>query len=131
MKLNNRGWGYATMFLFMGILITFLIIVWLSSYRVFENIEKINKISESNDNSLYYKDLEEKIKIGAKAFVDKFKYECYLPSCKVEYIQIKTSNLITDFVDYTTKEECDGYVIFNDESYKSYIKCENYETKGY
>jgi len=134
MKLNNRGWGYVTMFFFMGILIVAIIFVWVYSYKVFEKIDDFKSDTSSSDQidaTEHYKNLEEQIKVSAMIFVNKYDFICYLPSCKLDYFQLKGEGTIKDFVDFTTNNECDGHVLFNSESFKSYINCDNYKTEGY
>ena len=81
-----------------------------------------------------YKELEDKIVEAEKKYVDaKFLYP-------TNNGQVKTSasDLIKNgYMDELKKDDevCDGYVVVTHKNsvydYKGYVKCKNYETKGY
>lgn len=86
------------------------------------------------DKSKVYKDLEEKIVEAEKKYVDaKFLYPQSGQVIKNTVEELKEANYLDNFM--VNDKECDGYVEVYLEGtvykYKSYIKCDNYETKGY
>lgn len=80
-----------------------------------------------------YKNLEKDLVSYTQKYVElKFLYPEKGESIKITTEQLKDNGLLKDFS--YKKENCAGYVemtfdgVYN---YKAYIKCDNYETKGY
>jgi hypothetical protein len=142
MKLNNKGWGLATMLVCVAIILVFLLIAAFYTIR-FNKYMGDNKAFEDNntiENDLitpYYVEQITKITSAAdKYIVDK---NITLINGRDEKIYIM--NLITDgyleqIKDYKTDNDCDGYVIASIDAnsiknIKVYLKCDNYVSNGY
>ncbi len=85
---------------------------------------------KSND----YKKLEENLVEASKKYVDaKFLYPEGSNQLRVSFSEMKEYGVITDLK--KEDQECDGYVIVSHNGtvfdYDGYVKCPNYETKGY
>lgn len=48
---------------------------------------------------------------------------------KVTISELKEQNIIETSV--VNEKECDGYILKENDEYKSYVKCGNYKTRGY
>ena len=86
------------------------------------------------DKTKVYKDLERKIVEAEKKYVDaKFLYPQADQVLKNTAEELKEEKYLDN--SKVNDEECTGYVeVYLDGTiytYKSYIKCDNYETKGY
>ena len=127
--MNNKGWGLSTLIGFLAIFGVFLLI---SSILYNKNFSDINDIDEEEK--------EEKTKTEVEEAVLKDSAEKYIKNKKISseyktiitYNDIKGENLINEFVDPKTKESCNGYVIYDNNDLKPYIRCTgNYQTENY
>ncbi len=127
MKLNNKGWGYGTMFLLMSVLIIALIVVWAYSYKIHYQLEDLNK----TNNYQYYKNLEIRLKNSGEYYINLKKYDCSINDCIISYQELKSEQMVSEILDKQTKKECAGYVASNGSTTKAYVSCDNYVTEGY
>lgn len=86
------------------------------------------------DKNKIYKELENKIVEAEKKYVDaKFLYPQGNQVLKTKIEELKNEKYLEDTK--VNDEDCTGYIeVYLDGTvykYKSYIKCDNYETKGY
>ena len=111
MKLNNKGWGLNTLLIISACLFLFLLIAAYYIYVLYGSFNKNN----------YYKGLEEKLVDSAKKYNSK---------SKISYNKLKELGYINNLKD-ENNNECDGYVLYDNNTYTAYINCENYITDGY
>ena len=126
------------MFFLMSILIIALIVVWIIGYKMYDKFEQINDSRDNTSSSSssiveksYYRSLELKLRMAGQSFGNKNDLQCYLDTCRIEYHEIKTNNLIEPLIDTYDNSECDGYVTVKENFYKAYIKCNNYVSEEY
>lgn len=128
MRLNKQGWGLREMLILSGILILFLCV---SIYFIYIFYNSFDKEMKSN----YYEGLENNLEYQTTIYLNDY-YDEALTSDK---ITISRSVLRSYDLDIELKDKhekaCSGYVTANKSMGKTnvdaYIKCENYETKGY
>jgi hypothetical protein len=128
MRLNKHGWGLRQMLLLSGILIIFLII---AIYYIFV---LYNSFSEDVTIEEYY-DMEEKLEDQARIYLNDY-YDGTLTSDNLTITRsiLREYNLDVSLID-DNGDACSGYVIASKSkgitNIDGYIKCNNYETKGY
>ena len=149
--MNNKGWGLSTLIGFLAIFGVFLLI---SSILYNKNFSDINDIDEeeteektkteveeavqeeeesSKENITYddYQKLETVLKDSAEKYIKNKKISSEYKTI-ITYNDIKDENLINEFVDPKTKEIFNGYVIYDNNYLKPYIRCTgNYQTENY
>lgn len=86
------------------------------------------------DKSKAYKELEEKLVSAEKKYVDaKFLYPEENNTLKTSASELITSGFMEELK--INDEVCDGYVIVSHDTtvftYKGYVSCSHYKTKGY
>lgn len=112
---------FKTMYVIWGLLV--LIIVGLLTYLGFVYQNKLKP----------YKDLERELVNTVSKYIEKeFLYPNNGETLKVSLTDLKSKGLISELI--YGDDTCDGYVIvtFNNVyNYDAFIKCNNYETKGY
>ena len=126
--LNKHGWGLREMLLLSGILLLFLIV---AIYYIVTLYQEFDRDVTNN----YYHNLEEQLEKNAEIYVRDY-YDGTLNS---EGIIITRSVLRTYDLDISLVDKnnhaCSGYVIARrtrgQDSYQSYITCDDYTTDGY
>ena len=117
MMLNKNGFGYREMF-FMTLLL--FIMLLFASYMIFLFYNKL----DDKDARKYYT-LENELKVAA------IKYSVSSEKSGTVTLQkLKEKGFITVFID-DNMNECDGYVIYSNDKYDSYIKCPNYTSENF
>lgn len=81
-----------------------------------------------------YEEIEKKLELSAKQYVEmKFLYPEKNNNIKITYNELKNEKVIDNIS--VDDKECDGFTIVSENNkiykYKTYIKCDNYETKNY
>ena len=118
MKLNNRGWGLTQMIIMSAILFFLLFVV---SYYIYVFYNKLDE----RDGSQYFA-LESKLKSAAVLYSKNISS----PSGRVSLYTLKSLGYIDTFNDEDGRV-CNGYVIYNDDRFDSYIRCNNFVSSNY
>ena len=118
MKLNNRGWGLTQMIIMSTILFFLLFVV---SYYIYVFYNKLDE----RDGSQYFA-LESKLKSAAVLYSKNISS----PSGRVSLYTLKSLGYIDTFNDEDGRV-CNGYVIYNDDRFDSYIRCNNFVSSNY
>ena len=118
MKLNNKGWGLTQMLIMNAILIFLLLVV---SYYIYVFYNRLG----TDDASEYY-NLEIKLKSAALLYSKNNNSK----SGKVSLNTLRQLGYIDNFND-ANNIECNGYVIYNDDQYLSYIRCKDFVSNNY
>lgn len=105
-----------------GFFLAFLVVILTVFCLVYKH--------KSND----YKILEQNLVEASKKYVEaKFLYPNDSKMVRITYAEMKEESFIVDF--QKDGQECDGYVVVSYNGtvfdYDGYVKCLNYETKGY
>ena len=118
LKLNKSGWGFTQMFIMSAILLILLLIVTYYIYVFYNRLD-------TKAGSQYF-NLETKLQSAAILYSKKNNSS----SGSVSLYTLKKEGYITDFTDINDND-CNGYVIYNDDKFDSYIKCEYFTSKNY
>jgi len=126
LKLNKKGWGTMEMLILSGCLLVALIVAIYFISQLYGNLE----LSVSNNE---YVDLENRIEMAAKEFVDNNNIEVE-GQYKLNLSTLKNSGFINKLED-SNGYSCNGYVIVtnidNINHYKGYVLCNDYQTNNY
>ena len=118
MKINNKGWGLREMVIMSSILLILLLIVTYYIYVFYNRLD-------TKEASQYFA-LETRLKRAAIQYTK-------LSGSKsgvVSYNALNQAGYIDDFTDFND-DACNGYVIYDDDKYESYIKCKNFTSENY
>lgn len=118
MKLNNRGWGLKQMLIISSVLLILLLLVAYYIYVLYNKLD-------TREGKDYYK-LETKLEVAA------IKYSANMHSTmgRVTLSELKSLGYIDSFTD-ENGYSCDGYVVYEDDRYDTYITCPDFTTKNY
>ena len=140
MKIDNKGWGLNTLLIMICVIIVFLLLATFFAIRLNTMMGNSNNKSEEKvqklvNQSYYINKVNEMTEATEKFINDK---DIKLSSTK---FKIGMESLVTyDYMDYITdsitNNKCYGYSVAyydsnNIKIVRSYIKCDNYESKGY
>ncbi len=135
MYLNNKGWGLKEMILLSCVILVAVFVAAIMINNLYKDLDmNINGNNTSNtSNSSQNKDEKyatiERNLLGAA--------RKYARENELEDEEIIDSDTLIDegylTLSKMTNEDdtCEGYVTKQNSSYKAYISCESYETKGY
>lgn len=118
--LNNKGWGFREMIIITAILIVFLLCAAYYIYVLYNNLDE-------SSASVYAK-LELSLQTSAVSYVKKYKLENSKAIISLKDLQ--EEGYLTTFSD-PNDEDCNGYVIYENQDFKSYISCEYFTSSGY
>ena len=120
LKLNKGGWGLKEMVIIVAILLSFLLIAGYYIFVLYSDL--------GTDVAHVYVELESRLKTSAVSYVSKHN----LQNQKVIILlsDLQREGRLELFVD-SNDNDCNGYVIYENYDYKSYISCEFYKTSGY
>ncbi|MBQ6841411.1 MAG: hypothetical protein IJO63_04790 [Bacilli bacterium] len=119
-KLNKGGWGLKEMVIIVAILLSFLLIAGYYIFVLYSDM--------GYDVPYQYAELESRIKASAVNYVAKNNLK---DSKAIISLSDMQKNGYLDLFTDSNDNECNGYVIYEDYDYKSYISCEFYKTSGY
>ena len=136
MKLNNHGWGLNQMIFYCGILLFFLLIAVFFIVQLSNSLGDIFK--DAATGLVTYETIESNIGNATYTYLEKY----YKEDIGTGTIVVTSSNLIKyKIIDESSlrmpeeKNNCKGYSLVKREEgeivVSPYIKCSNYETKGY
>lgn len=124
MTLNNHGWGLREMlFICAGILFCVLFVAVMIN-NLYDGLTETQKPDTAPKT---YVDVEDKLEEAARVFHRRHE----------EYGNLIISEDLLD-EGYITEEDltvngdfCSGYILIENNTFSSYISCNNYETEGY
>ncbi len=117
MKLNNKGWSMKQMIYLSMLLFVTLLFACYYIYVFYNHLD--------TSDGIVYANIELKLKTSA------IKYCRDINGCyHVSLSELKNKGYIDNLVDDKGRS-CDGYVTYQNNEYKSYIKCQSYITDGY
>lgn len=152
MKLNNNGWGYREMVIYICIILFALIFVAISISSFYDNlVEDINsdRNNQSNNNTVveenkpstnsvdtdYYLQQENKLKSATIDYMNRYSYDLNQNIMTVSMETLVSLGFMETIYDQTGTSTCSGYsnvyLYENDYGVVSYINCNNYVTLGY
>ena len=140
MKIDNKGWGLNTTILMVVIILMFLLVATFFAIRFNalmgnNNNEDENKLQQVV-NQTYYINQTNSMTIAAEKFINNENIELTREPMKIGMTLIASNGYMEYITDYISNNKCLGYSIaYLDSSdikiIRSYIKCDNYESKGY
>ena len=140
MKIDNKGWGLNTMLIMVCVIIVFLFIATYFAIRLNSMLGNENNESEKNvqrivDQSYYISKANNMTEAAEKYIIDN---EIKLSSnpLRISMAILVNNGYMNLIKDSITNNNCraysECYIDSNDiKIIKSYIKCDNYESKGY
>ncbi len=140
MKIDNKGWGLNTMLIMVCVIIVFLFIATYFAIRLNSMLGNENNESEKNvqrivDQSYYISKANNMTEAAEKYIIDN---EIKLSSnpLRINMAILVNNGYMNPIKDSITNNNCraysECYIDSNDiKIIKSYIKCDNYESKGY
>ena len=153
MSLNNNGWGYREMLIYVGILCCFLLLAAFLINQLYADLEKQSQTSTETDviepvveekeetqqivDLEYYLQLENNLKIATLEYMNNNPYDLSQNILNVSLETLVDAGYIDSLYDQIDNQVCQGYsnVLNGDENVKyevrAYIKCSNYTTEGY
>lgn len=135
MYLNNKGWGLKEMILLSCIILAAVFVAAIMINTLYKDLDmNINGNNASNPSSSNqnkeekYEAIERNLLSAAKKYARENNLE---DEESVDSDTLIANGYLT--VSKMTNEDdtCEGYVTKQNTSYKAYISCESYETKGY
>lgn len=140
MKIDNKGWGLNTMLIMVGIILFFLLAATFFTIRLnamlgSENNESEKKLQQQIDQT-YYVNRINNMTLAAEKYINDNNLMLTTNHMKIDLNTLVSYGYISPIVDYITTNRCLGYSsaylnVSNTKVIKSYIKCDNYESKGY
>jgi len=127
MKQNNHGWSLKEMLFLSGVLLFFVLLVAFLVNHLYSGLSMDNQL-ETKNQALNYTQVENNLKQAGIRFYHQHKNEVN---------DLITSRLLLE-KNYITQESltvgtdvCEGYVLYQNQSFRSFIHCEHYQTEGY
>ena len=135
MYLNNKGWGLKEMILLSCIILTAVFVAAIMINTLYKDLDmningnNTSNTSNSNQNKEEkYETIERNLLSAAKKYVR----ETGLEDADSRDSDTLIANGYLTLSKMTNEDDtCEGYVMKQNTSYKAYISCESYETKGY
>lgn len=140
MKIDNKGWGLNTMLLMIAVILIFLLVATFFAIRFNalmgnENNEDENRLQQVV-NQTYYINKTNEMTSAAEKYINDNNIELTHEKTRIGMTMLVSYDYMNYITDYVSNNKCLGYsVAYLDSSnikiIKSYIKCDNYESKGY
>ena len=119
-KLNNKGWGLREMMIISAILLVFLLFAAYYIYVLYNNLDE--------DKAGVYAKLELKLQTAAVKYVKDNNIKKGKAIISLDDLQ--DAGYIDMFTD-PKDDKCNGYVIYENNDYDSYISCNYFTSSGY
>lgn len=138
--MKSNGWGLNTLLIMIGVIVIFLLVATFFSIRLNAMVGQENNESEKKlqtaINQSYYINRINTMTEAAEKYILTNNVELSRSHYRLELGALIAADLINPITDYVTNNKCIGYSIayLNEDNIKvikSYIKCDNYESKGY
>ncbi len=117
MKLNNKGWSIKQMIYLSMLLFVTLLFACYYIYAFYNDLDTSDGITYAN--------MELKLEMAAIKYCKDNKGCSY-----ISFNELKAKGYIDKLVDDKGRT-CDGYVTYQNNEYQTFIKCQEYITKGY
>lgn len=140
MKIDNKGWGLNTMLIMVCVIIVFLFIatyfaIRLNSLMGNQNNESEEQVQKIVNQSYYINKVNDMKEASEKYIYDK-DIKLTTNPINISMSTLVAHNYMEAIKDSVTGKTCMGYTVayYNENNIKivkSYIKCDNYESKGY
>lgn len=140
MKIDNKGWGLNTLLIMICIIVVFLLIatyfaIRLNSFMGNQNNKSEEKVQKVINQS-YYINKSNDMTDAAQKYIYDNDIKLTNNVLKISMSTLVAHNYMNAIKDSVTGNTCLGYSIayYNENNIKiikSYIKCDNYESKGY
>ena len=140
MKIDNKGWGLSTMLLMIGVILIFLLVATFFAIRFNalmgnqnnEDEERLQKVV----NQAYYVNRVNEMTQAAEKYINEENIVLTSEPIKIGMTMLTSYGYMNQITDYVTNNKCLGYSMAylnasDIKIIKSYIKCDNYESKGY
>ncbi len=124
---NNRGWSLKEMLFIMAILLFFVLLIAALINNLYSGLTPQTP-TKNETSKLTYTEVEKNLVDASKRYYNNHSHEVkslITSDTLINEKMINTSNMTVN------GDVCEGYVIINDKTFTPYIKCTNYETKGY
>ena len=146
MKENKKGWGLATMIVFMSILLAFLLVTVIMVYNFYRYSEVVKNNTETSapvDNVKSeqeklvqkYRLYENRLKRNAITYIYSYYQNIDEAGQKITMEEMVNKNIMNILTDPEDDTPCTGYAIVKLENDKivstPYLKCSNYISAGY
>ena len=140
MKIDNKGWGLNTLILMICVIVVFLFIATYFAIRYNSMMGKQNNKSEEQVQKVidqtYYINKENNMTSAAEKYIFDNDIKLSDFKLKISLATLISNNYMDNVVDPQTQRNCSGYTLAyinesNIKIIKSFIKCQNYESKGY
>lgn len=131
LRFNNRGWSLKEMILLSSILLAFLLVTIFMIIRLYHGLNKSGITDTPVVRKYSYTEVEQHV---LNAGIDYYnEYYNGEDNVKITVSKLRRKGLITlnELHVETERKSCDGYVDFQKDLPKAYIKCDNYITDGY
>jgi len=130
MKLNNNGWGIKAMLLLTSVLVFFFCLSIYFIYILYNSLDLSLGLNDEYINNESYAYYEENMIEAAEEYIGDI--ELALDNNVIISLETLIElDYIDEIYDIDTNNKCDGYIDVKNKKLKSYISCDNYETKGY
>ena len=138
-KIDNKGWGLNTLLICIVIILLALVV---SGYYIFVLYNSLNKQLEVVDNNTkevieditpYYIDILNNMDTATINYVKDYNIPIAVDQeLSINLDTLTSLNYLNNVNDKKTNNKCNGYTLI-DSNYntKSYLKCDNYTSKGY
>lgn len=140
MKIDNKGWGLNTTIMMICVILLFLLIATFSSLKWNalmgkENNSDENRVQKVVDQAYYINRIND-MTYAAEKYIKEQNITLTHEPTRIGMTLLSSYDYMHPITDYLTNNKCLGYSIaYLDSSdikiIKSYVKCDNYESKGY
>ena len=140
MKIDNKGWGLNTMLIMVCIILVFLLLATYFAISLNAQLGNENNKSEEQVqkmvNQSYYINKVNDMTDAAQSYIYDKDVKLSSNPLKINMSTLVAHNYMEYIKDSKTGNTCMGYSVayYNENNIKivkSYIKCDNYESKGY
>lgn len=140
MKIDNKGWGLNTLILMICIILVFLFIATYFAIRINSMLGNPNNESEEKVqnmvNQSYYINKVNDMRDATEQYIYDNDIKLSNYPMRISMTTLVAHNYMSNIYDSITGNICLGYstAYYDNNNIKiirSYIKCDNYESKGY
>ena len=140
MKIDNKGWGLNTLLIMICVIVVFLFIATYFAIRLNSMMGNKNNKSEEKVqrvvNQSYYINKVNELTEATEEYINDYDIKLTNEKKKISMGTLVDYKYIDYIRDPVTNTKCNGYSIayYNASDIKiikSFIRCDNYESKGY
>jgi len=127
---GKNGWGLTETIIGICVIMSFVLLVVMLVNDLYANFPTETESAISNTSTNNYKQIENNLYKAANKYY--LKYKNSLTNGNVITSEILINEYYLDKEDMMVNtDECTGYALVYNDSLKTYISCDNYETEGY